>query len=47
MFAIREKFPNIHAHRTCKQKSNRHNYYVVETREVTKILRNIRGGKNV
>ena len=47
MLAIREKNPNIHAHRTCKQKSSRHNYYVVETKEVTKLLQKIRGGHNV
>lgn len=44
--AIRKAYPNIGYCRTCKQKSKRHNYYVVETRGVNNIIRRMRGGGN-
>lgn len=44
---IRKAYPRIGYCRTCKQKSNRHNYYVVETKGVMGILRRMRGGGNV
>lgn len=44
--AIRKQYPHTQIVRTCIQKSNRHTYYAVETRDVTRLLRSMRGEKN-
>lgn len=41
--AIREKFPNTHIVRTCKQKSSRHRYYCEESRPVVNYINKMRG----
>ena len=40
--AIREKFPNVNIVRTMKQKSKRHHYYCEETKQVSKLLKQMR-----
>lgn len=40
--AIREKFPNVNIVRTMKQKSKRHHYYCEETKQVFKLLKQMR-----
>ena len=47
IMAIRKKYPNIQFVRTCKQRSSRHNYYVVETKQVAKMLDAMRGTSHV
>lgn len=39
---IVDKFPKAHIVRTCKQKSNRHKYYLVEDRKVMRYLNALR-----
>lgn len=34
--------PDAHAHRTVKQKSKRHHYYIEENQRVLRALRNLR-----
>lgn len=45
--AIRENCKDPQIVRTCVQKSNRHRYYAVESREVKALLRKMRGAANV
>ena len=45
--AIRQKYPDIQFVRTCKQRSGRHNYYVVETKPVMKMIGRMRGAEHV
>lgn len=40
---ICEKVPNVHIVRTMKQKSKRHHYYCEETKQVKRILSQMRG----
>lgn len=40
--AIREKFPSVNIVRTMKQKSKRHHYYCEETKQVSKLLKQMR-----
>lgn len=39
---ISTRFPNVHIVRTMKQKSKRHHYYCEESKNVIKLLRDIR-----
>lgn len=41
--AIREKFPDAHVVRTCKQKSKRSRYYAEERSPILKLLAKMRG----
>lgn len=40
---ILEKLPNVHIHRTVKQKSKRHKYYMEERRDAMALLYEMRG----
>jgi len=39
---IAERLPDIHIHRTVKQKSKRHKYYMEERRDAMRILKSLR-----
>lgn len=39
---IAESCPRVHIHRTVKQKSNRHRYYMEEHKEAMRILKSLR-----
>lgn len=39
---ISQRLPNVHIVRTMKQKSKRHRYYCEETKQVLRLLRQIR-----
>lgn len=39
---IAETFPMVHIRRTVKQKSNRHRYYMEESRDAMRVLRSLR-----
>lgn len=41
--AVLEKFPNVHIVRTCKQRSKRHRYYMVEESGPMRLIRKMRG----
>ena len=41
--ALRERFKDVHIVRTCKQKSKRHHYFVVEDRGVGSFIKRMRG----
>lgn len=41
--AVLEKYPNVHIVRTCKQKSKRHRYYMVEEAGPVRLIRKMRG----
>lgn len=41
--AVQERFPNIHVVRTCKQKSKRHRYYMVEEPGAMRMIKKMRG----
>ena len=41
--AVLEKFPNVHIVRTCKQRSKRHRYYMVEEPGPMRLIRKMRG----
>lgn len=41
--AVLEKFPNVHIVRTCKQRSKRHRYYMVEEPGPMRIIKQMRG----
>lgn len=40
--AISARFPKVHIVRTMKQKSKRHHYYCEETKQVMRLLSNMR-----
>lgn len=40
--AISARFPEVHIVRTMKQKSKRHHYYCEETKQVVRLLSNMR-----
>lgn len=40
---IRERYPNVHIVRTCKQKSKRHRYYCEEAPGAMALLHKLRG----
>lgn len=40
--AISTRFPEVHIVRTMKQKSKRHHYYCEETKQVMRLLSNMR-----
>lgn len=40
--AIRARFPNVNIVRTMKQKSKRHHYYCEETKQVARLLKQMR-----
>lgn len=40
--AISARFPEVHIVRTMKQKSKRHHYYCEETKQVMRLLSNMR-----
>lgn len=42
---IAEALPKVHIRRTVKQKSNRHKYYMEESRAAMKLLNKLRGQK--
>ena len=42
--AIIKKYPETHIHRTVKQKSGRHRYYMEESRNAMRMLRQLRQG---
>lgn len=42
-YEVQEKFPNVHIVRTCKQKSKRHRYYMVEEPGPMRLIRKLRG----
>ena len=44
--AICARFPNIHIVRTMKQKSKRHRYYCEESKQVSRLLDEIRGNSD-
>lgn len=39
---IAERLPNVHIRRTVKQKSKRHRYYMEESRNAMRLLRDLR-----
>lgn len=42
---IQERIPGIHIHRTVKQKSKRHTYYMEESRNAMRLLNDLRKGR--
>ncbi len=42
---LRNKYPNLQIHRTAKQRSNRHRYYVEESPKVIKSLEKMKKEK--
>lgn len=42
---IAEKMPNVHIHRTVKQKTRRHRYYMEEDRNALRLLKELRNPK--
>lgn len=43
---LRKKYPNLQIHRTVKQHSNRHRYYVEESPKVLKSLEKMKSKEN-
>lgn len=42
---IAEKMPGVHIHRTVKQKSKRHRYYMEENKNAMRLLKELRNPK--
>lgn len=41
--AVLEKYPEVHIVRTCKQRSKRHRYYMVEDPGPMRVIKQMRG----